>query len=292
MKKVGFMGMGIMGLPMATNIMKKSGCAVLGFDVMEAARERFAANGGKATGNAEEIYAQSDVIFLCLPKNELVDHTVREIIAKAKPGTIIVDFSSTAPGVIRTLFPLVKAAGMELLDSPVSGGESGAIAGTLVVMSGGEQETFDKVKDLLYCVGSTVTYMGGTGCGCVAKLANNMIVGINLVAVGEAYAYAAKAGLNPAVLFAAIKDGFAQNAVMDAKLPKILSRDFSPSARIAVHYKDMKNAMQLAEEMGVEIPLSAIVLDHMRQMDEMGLINEDQCALVKIFERDMNVEVK
>lgn len=292
MKKVGFMGMGIMGLPMATNIMKKSGCSVLGFDVMEAARERFAANGGKATGNAEEIYAQSDVIFLCLPKNELVDQTVREIITKAKPGTIIVDFSSTAPGVIRTLFPLVKAAGMELLDSPVSGGESGAIAGTLVVMSGGEKETFDKVKNLLYCVGATVTYMGGTGCGCVAKLANNMIVGINLVAVGEAYAYAAKAGLNPAVLFAAIKDGFAQNAVMDAKLPKILSRDFSPSARIAVHYKDMKNAMQLAEEMGVEIPLSAIVLDHMRQMDEMGLINEDQCALVKIFERDMNVEVK
>lgn len=292
MKKVGFMGMGIMGLPMATNVMKKSGCDVTGFDVMEAARERFAANGGKATGNAEEIYAQSDVIFLCLPKNELVDQTVREIIAKAKPGTIIVDFSSTAPGVIRTLFPLVKAAGMELLDSPVSGGESGAIAGTLVVMSGGEKETFDKVEDLLYCVGSTVTYMGGTGCGCVAKLANNMIVGINLVAVGEAYAYAAKAGLNPAVLFAAIKDGFAQNAVMDAKLPKILSRDFSPSARIAVHYKDMKNAMQLAEEMGVEIPLSAIVVDHMRQMDEMGLINEDQCALVKIFERDMNVEVK
>lgn len=292
MKTIGFMGMGIMGLPMATNLMKKSGCEVIGFDVVEAARERFAANGGRATGNAEEIYTECDVIFLCLPKNELVDRTVREIIAKAKKGTIIVDFSSTAPGVIRALFPLVKDAGMELLDSPVSGGESGAVAGTLVVMSGGEQETFDKVKDLLYCVGSTVTYMGGTGCGCVAKLANNMIVGINLVAVGEAYAYAAKAGLNPAVLFAAIKDGFAQNAVMDAKLPKILSRDFSPSARIAVHYKDMKNAMQLAEEMNVDLPLSAIVLDHMRQMDEMGLINEDQCALVKIFERDMDVEIK
>lgn len=292
MKKVGFMGMGIMGLPMATNIMKKSGCEVTGFDVVEAARERFAANGGKATANADEIYADSDIIFLCLPKNELVDSTVREIIAKAKPGTIIVDFSSTAPGVIRTLFPLVKEAGMELLDSPVSGGESGAIAGTLVVMSGGEKETFDQVEDLLHCVGATVTYMGSTGCGCVAKLANNMIVGINLVAVGEAYAYAAKAGLDPTVLFAAIKDGFAQNAVMDAKVPKILSRDFTPSARIAVHHKDMKNAMQLANEMGVEIPLSAIVLDHMNQMEEMGLINEDQCALVKIFERDMGVEVK
>lgn len=290
--KIGFMGMGIMGLPMATNMMKKSGCDVTGFDVMETARERFAANGGKATANADEIYAESDIIFLCLPKNELVDSTVREIIAKAKPGTVIVDFSSTAPGVIRTLFPLVKAAGMELLDSPVSGGETGAVAGTLVVMSGGEKETFDKVEHLLHCVGSTVTYMGSTGCGCVAKLANNMIVGINLVAVGEAYAYAAKAGLDPAVLFAAIKDGFAQNAVMDAKVPKILSRDFSASARIAVHHKDMKNAMQLANEMGVEIPLSAIVLDHMNQMEEWGLINEDQCALVKVFEKAMGVEVK
>ena len=290
MRKVGFIGLGIMGLPMATNIMNKSGCDVTGFDVMEAARERFVANGGKTTANADEIYAESDVIFLCLPKNELVDSTVREIIAKAKSGTIIVDFSSTAPGVIRTLFPLVKEVGMELLDSPISGGEAGAIA--LVVMCGGERETFDKVEGLLHCVGSTATYMGSTGCGCVAKLANNMIVGINLVAVGEAYTYAAKAGLEPRVLFAAIKGGFAQNAVMDAKVPKILSRDFSPSARIAVHHKDIKNAMQLANEMGVELPLSAVVLDHMNRMEEWGMIDEDQCALVKVFEKAMNVEVK
>lgn len=292
MKKVGFMGLGIMGLPMATNMMKKSGCDVTGFDVMAAARERFAAKGGKATANADEIYMDSEVIFLCLPKNELVDSTVREIITKAKPGTIIVDLGSTAPDVIRTLYPLVKEAGMELLDSPVSGGENGAIAGTLVVMSGGEKETFDKVENLLNCVGLTVTYMGGTGCGCVAKLANNMIVGINLLAVGEAYTYAAKAGLDPAVLFTAIRGGFAQNAVMDAKVPKILSRDFSPSARIAVHYKDMKNVMQLANEMGIELPLSTIVLEHMNQMEEWGLINEDQCALVKVYEKKMDIELR
>lgn len=292
MKKIGFMGMGIMGLPMATNLMNKSGCDVIGFDVVEAARERFESQGGKATGNADEIYADCEVIFLCLPKNELVDSTVREIIKKAKPGTIIVDFSSTAPGVIRTLFSLAKEAGMELLDSPVSGGETGAIAGTLVVMSGGEKETFDKVKDLLHCVGTTVTYMGDTGCGSVAKLANNMIVGCNLVSVGEAYAFAAKAGLDPEVLYHAIKDGFAQSAVMDIKVPKILSRDFTASARISVHQKDMKNAMQLANEMGVEIPMSAIVLDHMNQMEEMGLINEDQCALIKVFEKQMDIQVK
>ena len=119
-----------------------------------------------------------------------------------------------------------------------------------------------------------------------------MIVGCNLVSVGEAYAFAAKAGLDPEVLYHAIKDGFAQSAVMDIKVPKILSRDFTASARISVHQKDMKNAMQLANEMGVEIPMSAIVLDHMNQMEEMGLINEDQGALIKVFEKQMDIQVK
>lgn len=292
MKKIGFIGMGIMGLPMAKNLMNKSGYEVTGFDVFETARNRFEEEGGKTVAEAKELYLNSDVIFLCLPKNELVDSTVREIITVAKPGTIIVDLSSTAPNVIRTLFPLVKEAGMELLDSPVSGGEKGAIEGTLVLMCGGEKATFDKVGDLLHCVGEKATYMGNSGCGCVAKLANNMIVGCNLVSVGEAYAFASKAGLDPAVLYEAIKDGFAQSKVMDMKVPKILERDFTASARIAVHQKDMKNAMNLAGEMGVEIPMSAIVLDHMNQMEQMGLINEDQCALVKIFERDMNTEVR
>ncbi|KAF5058397.1 NAD(P)-dependent oxidoreductase [Anaerotignum sp.] len=292
MKKLGFIGMGIMGLPMATNILKKSGRPVIGFDVMETSREKFAEVGGIATGDAKAIYENCEIIFLCLPKNELVESVVNDIITQGKKGTIIVDFSSTFPGVIRKLYPEVKAAGMSLIDSPVSGGETGAIAGTLVVMCGGEQDVFEEVEDLIACVGSRVTYMGSSGCGDVAKLANNMIVGCNLIAVSEAFAFAVKAGLDPEVLFHAIKDGFAQNAVMDLKVPKIISRDFSASARIAVHQKDMKNATKLAEDMGVEIPMSTLVLNYMNRMDEAGLINEDQCALVKMFEQDMGIEVK
>jgi 2-hydroxy-3-oxopropionate reductase len=292
MKKVGFIGMGIMGLPMATNILKKSGCSVVGFDVVEASRIKFAEAGGFTVADIKEVYENCDVIFLCLPKNELVESAVKEIIAHGKKGTIIVDFSSTFPGVIRKLYPEVKAAGMSLIDSPVSGGEIGAVAGTLVVMCGGDKGIFDEVKDLIACVGSTVTYMGSTGCGDVAKLANNMIVGCNLIAVSEAYAFAVKAGLDPEVLFDAIKGGFAQNAVMDVKVPKIISRDFSASARIAVHQKDMKNAAQLAKDMDVEIPMSTLVLHYMNRMEEAGLINEDQCALVKMFEQDMGIEVK
>lgn len=292
MKKVGFIGMGIMGLPMAINILKKSGCSVTGFDVMEASRKKFAEAGGVATAEAKNVYENCEIIFLCLPKNELVESVVSEIIAQGKKGTIIVDFSSTFPGVIRKLYPEVKAAGMALIDSPVSGGETGAVGGTLVVMCGGDKEVFDEVKELIGCVGSRVTYMGSAGCGDVAKLANNMIVGCNLIAVSEAYAFAVKAGLEPEVLFNAIKDGFAQNAVMDLKVPKIISRDFNASARIAVHQKDMKNAAKLAEDMDVEIPMSTLVLQYMNRMEEAGLINEDQCALVKMFEQDMSVEVK
>lgn len=292
MKKIGFIGMGIMGLPMAKNILKKSGCPVLGFDVVAASREKFEQAGGAATADAKEIYESCEVIFLCLPKNELVESTVKDIIAYGQKGTVIIDFSSTFPGVIRKLYPEVKAAGMSLIDSPVSGGESGAIGGTLVVMCGGDKAVFDEAESLIACVASTVTYMGETGCGDVAKLANNMIVGCNLIAVSEAYAFAVKAGLNPDVLFHAIKDGFAQNAVMDIKVPKILSRDFTASARIAVHQKDMKNAARLAEEMGVAVPMSSLVLDYMNRMEEAGLINEDQCALVKMYEQDMGIEVK
>lgn len=292
MKEIGFIGLGIMGLPMAKNLLKKSGCRVTGFDVFETAAARFKEAGGAVAESAEGIYKNSDIIFLCLPKNELVESTVREIINNARAGTVIVDFSSTAPGIIRELFPLAKEAGMELMDCPVSGGEIGAVNGTLVIMCGGERKTFDMVSGLLDCVGERVTYMGESGCGSVAKLANNMIVGCNLVSVGEAYAFASKAGLDPRVLFEAIKGGFAQSAVMDIKLPKILSRDFTASARIAVHQKDIKNAVNLAEEMGVKIPMSAIVLEHMNRMDDAGLINEDQCSLVKIFEKDMDVEVK
>lgn len=292
MKNIGFIGMGIMGLPMAINILKKSGQSVMGFDLMEASRARFQEAGGIATADANEIYASCDMIFLCLPKNELVESVVKEIIATGKQGTIIADFSSTAPAVIRGLAPQATAAGMTLLDCPVSGGEVGAVGGTLVVMCGGEEAVFHQVKSLLECVGSSVTYMGGTGCGDVAKLANNMIVGCNLIAVSEAFAFAVKAGLDPTVLYQAIRGGFAQNAVMDIKVPKIVSRDFSPSARIAVHQKDMNNAVKLAGEMGVEIPMSALVLNYMNRMEEAGLINEDQCALVKMFEQDMDVEVK
>ena len=157
---------------------------------------------------------------------------------------------------------------------------------------GGEREVFETVKPYLQMMGKTVTYMGPSGCGSTAKVANNMMVGIHLLAMGEAFAFAKKAGLDPQTLFDAIKGGFAQSAVMDVKVPKTLSRDFSASARIAVHLKDVNNAMELAGHLGVDLPMTKIVKEQMDWMDAHGMIDEDQCALVKYYEDAMGVEIR
>jgi 2-hydroxy-3-oxopropionate reductase len=292
MKKIGFIGMGIMGLPMAINMVKKSRQPIMGFDVVEEKKKIFRENGGTPVDKTDEIVESCDIIFLCLPTNELVKSNIQQIIDGGRKGTIVVDMSSTAPNVIREMYKKAKEVGISVIDSPVSGGETGAIAGTLAIMSGGDKEIFVEVEPLLHTMGTTVTYMGSTGCGSVAKLANNMIVGCNLGSVSEALAFAVKAGLDPEVLYYAIKDGFAGSAVFELKTPKIISRNFEASARLAVHKKDLKNAVALAEEMGVEIPMSKMILDYMNEMEADGKINEDQCALAKIYEKRMGIEIK
>lgn len=292
MEKIGFIGLGIMGLPMAVNMVKKSGQLVMGFDIFEEKRNIFKENGGISVDKAENIYNCCDVIFLSLPTNDLVRSNINGILTSGKKGTVIVDLSSTAPSVIREMYIKSKDYGIKLLDSPVSGGESGAIAGTLVLMCGGDKEVFERVKPLLLCMGSSATYMGAAGCGSVAKLANNMIVGCNIAAVCESFAFAVKAGIEPKILFNAIKGGFAGSEVLKTKIPKIISRNFEASARIAIHQKDLKNAVHLAEKLGVEIPMSKMVLGYMNEMESQGKVNEDHCAIAKIYEKNMGVEIK
>lgn len=294
MKNIGYLGLGVMGYGMTSNLIRKVGddTVVWGYDPVETMRQRFADMGGKAVTDAKELYRSCEIIFMCLPTNALVKATIQEIMDTAKPGTIIVDMGSTSPYIIQELYKEACAKGFHLLDSPVSGGEVGATGGTLVIMCGGDRETFDAVEPYLLMMGKTATYMGGSGCGSTAKVANNMMVGIHLLAMGEAFAFAKKAGLDPKTLFDAIKGGFAQSIVMDEKLPKILQRDFTASARIAVHLKDANNAMELAEHLGVDLPMTRIVKEQMDWMKDHGMVDEDQCALVKYYEAAMGVEVR
>lgn len=292
MSKIGFVGLGTMGLPMSVNLARKSGRPVIGLDVVPERMEALAAAGGGTAADLGDLLSQCDVVFLSLPTDDLMRETVEKIIAMPKPGLVVVDVGSSYPGLVRELHGGMLRAGMHLVDCPVSGGEIAAQKGTLVMMAGGDQDVFESIRALLACMGSRATYMGASGNGSVAKLANNMIVGLHIGAIGEAYAYAVKAGLNPGDLFEAIRGGLADSAVMTLKMPKIISRDMTPSARAEVLQKDLHNAARLAEAMGVDIPLTAMILDGFEQLEAMGKAGEDHCAIFRLYERDMGVEIK
>ncbi len=291
MKKIGMIGLGTMGLPMAKNLLAKSGLTVVGYDVNESKMESFRQSGGITEDSAANIAKVCQFIFLSLPSNKSVESTIRTILQNAREDAIIIDLSSTAPHILQDLYPMACAAGVQLVDSPVSGGERAAISGELVLMCGGDCEAVEAIRELLYCIGRRVTYMGPIGSGNIAKLANNMIVGCNILAMGEAFAFAQKAGIDPTVLFAAIKDGYAASTVLSEKAPKIIARDFRPSAKTILHQKDLSNAVELAAGMGVEIPFAALALEYMEQVGARNLGNEDHCACIKIIEERMGVVI-
>lgn len=290
MKKIGFLGLGVMGLPMAKNLVAKSGCTVLGYDVAQGRLDEFAKSGGIAVTDPVEIYKTCDIIMQMLPTHETIIHSIEQAIRLGKPGNIIVDLDSTAPDIIQELYPKVQAAGMALLDSPVSGGNPMAEAGTLAIMTGGDKEVFDQVKPLLECMGKPV-YTGGSASGSVTKLVNNMIAGAYLVAMAEGYAFASKAGIDLQTTFDATRTGFAGGPLYDNKIPKLIKRDYEPGARIAVHRKDIVNAKHFAHKLDVDTPMTDVVLHVMDWMKDNGYVDEDQIAMVKYYEDKMGVTV-
>lgn len=288
---VGFFGLGTMGLPMAKNLQQKSGYPIIGYDPVPERMSEFEKSGGKSTGDVKGLYNTCEIIFLCLPNNNVVESTISSIIQNGRKGTIIVDLSSTSPSIIQRLCQEALYHDMSLLDSPVSGGEIGAINGKLVMLCGGDREVFNKVEPLLKCMGSTVTLLGKSGSGDIAKLANNMILACSLASMAEAFAYVAKAGLNTLDFYNAIKDGFASSVALTARGPKMIEHDFTPSARLSIHQKDLRNALSFAQEMGVEIPMTNMVLDFMNELTEMGCANEDHSVLSKLYEQKMDTRL-
>jgi 2-hydroxy-3-oxopropionate reductase len=290
MKNIGFVGLGVMGLPMAKNVVKKSGCKVMGFDVVQKQMDSFKEAGGIPITDPKEIYRNCDVIILSLPTHTIICKTIEQAIVEGEPGNIIIDTSSTAPDIVLELNEKVKDAGMFLLDTPVSGGNPMAIAGTLAIMVGGDKEAYEKVESIIKCMGTPV-YMGGSASGSMTKLVNNLIGGAILVAYAEGYAFAAKAGVDLQKTFEATRSGFLGGALYDNKIPKLISRDYEPGARIAVHRKDIINAKQYAHKLGVDLPMTDMVLHVMDWMLDNGHIDEDQVAMVKYYEDKMGVKV-
>ena len=283
MNRIGFIGLGVMGYHMALNVSRKSEVPVIGFDIRENRRKLYEEAGGTAASDIKEIYAECDVILQMLPTHETIASSVREAIRSGRPGRVIIDLSSADPSIIKELYAEAREAGMHLLDSPVSGGNPMAEAGTLSIMTGGDRAIFDDMLPVLECMGNPV-YVGESGSGDTVKLINNMIGGAMLAAMAEGYSMAEKAGLDLNTVFEATRGGFAGGPLYENKIPKIIGRDFEPGARIAVHYKDIVNAVHYAEETGADIPVTKEVLNIMRWMIENGYADEDQAAMIRYFE--------
>jgi 2-hydroxy-3-oxopropionate reductase len=292
--KIGFIGLGIMGKPMSKNLLK-AGNEVIVCDLVRAAVDELVAAGAKAAPSPREIAPQVELVITMLPNSPEVKQVVLGkdgLIESAQAGLIVADMSSIAPLASREVAAKLAEKGVEMLDAPVSGGQPKAIDGTLSVMVGGKQEVFDRCLPVFKAMAASVVRVGDIGAGNVAKLANQVVVALNIAAVSEALVLAAKAGVEPELVFKAIRGGLAGSTVMEAKAPLMLDRKFTPGFRINLHLKDLANALDTAHEVGAPLPLTASVREIMQTLKVDGLSDSDHGALVRYFEKQAKIELK
>ena len=291
---VGFIGLGIMGKPMARNLIK-AGHQLTVYDVVPE-RVREAAELGASRGeSAKDVAARSQVTFTMVPDGPEVEAVIlgnSGALDGARPRAIIVDMSSISPLVAQKVGAACSAKSIEFLDAPVSGGESKAIDGTLAIMVGGKQETFEKVLPLFQAMGSSATLTGPVGAGNVTKLANQIMVAVNIAAMGEALVLATKAGLDPEVVFNAVKGGLAGSAVLNAKAPMVIARNFKPGFRIRLHQKDLRNALLAAESMKVSLPFTSLAQQVLMALMNAGRGDLDHGAITTFVEDMAKVTVQ
>ena len=290
--KTGFIGLGIMGRPMAKNLLKA------GMDLMVADLNKEAVAEVTACGATEgtyaEIGAQCERIILMVPSGAISKSILfgQDGVASAiQKGSIVCDMSSVTPGESKECYELLKSIGVDFLDAPVSGGEPGAVNATLAIMAGGEPEVFEKMQPYFSILGSSALLIGGPGSGSVTKLANQIIVNNTIAAISEAFVLATKAGADPEKVYQAIRGGLAGSTVLDMKAPKILSRDFTPGGTLVINQKDMKNVLNAAHELDVPVPYSAQLYEIMQYLKVHGHIRDDHSGIVQYFEDLADVTV-
>jgi 2-hydroxy-3-oxopropionate reductase len=291
--KIGLIGLGIMGKPMAKNLLK-AGYELVVFDIVKAAVAEVVAAGAKEASSAKDVAAQCEYIITMLPNSPHVKAVVlgeNGIIEGAKPGTILVDMSSIAPLVSREVAAKLAEKGIDMLDAPVSGGEPKAIDGTLSIMVGGKKATFEKCREFLVKLGTSVVLCGDIGAGNTTKLANQIIVALNIAAMSEALVLGVKAGVNPEVIYNAIRGGLAGSTVLDAKAPMVLNRNFKPGFKIDLHIKDLANAIDTAREVGAPLLLTSQVMEILQALKVDGKGQNDHSAIVQFYENLAKVEV-
>lgn len=292
-KTIGFIGLGIMGKPMSLNLLK-AGYQVHVNDLNTETVDTLVAAGAQFATPAE-MGADCDVVITMLPASHHVKQVVlgdNGILTNATPGTVIIDMSSISPVASVEIANEAAKQGVDMIDAPVSGGEPKAIDGTLAIMAGGKESVFESVKDVFECVGSDIVLVGDNGSGVTAKLANQIIVNLNIAAMSEALVLAAKAGIDVEKMYQAIRGGLAGSAVLDAKVPLILDRNFVAGGRIDINLKDMTNVMETAHEIGVPLPLSSQLVEIFHALKVDGKAADDHGGIIQYYERLANVEVR
>lgn len=292
--KIGFIGLGIMGKHMAKNLMK-SGYELIVHDIISENVEQVVLAGASASSSAKEVATLCDVIITMLPNGpEVKDVVLGEegVLTGAKAGCTLIDMSSIAPQVSQEIGKACAQKNVRMLDAPVSGGEPKAMDATLSIMVGGDPSVFEEVKDLLLCMGSSAVLCGDLGAGNTTKLANQIIVAMNIAAVCEAFMLSTRAGVDPAKVFDAIKGGLAGSTVMNAKVPMITAGNFKPGFKIDLHIKDLNNALDTGHAVGSPLPFTAQVMEVFQHLRAQGCGQEDHSAFAKYYEEMTGTKIQ
>lgn len=285
-EKIGFIGLGIMGRPMAKNLME-AGYELVLYNRTREKAEELAGDGVTATGSPREVAEQSDIIITMLPDSPEVREAVAGedgVFEGTKEGSLVVDMSTISPVVAEELAAAAGERGVRMLDAPVSGGEPGAEDGTLSIMVGGSEEDFQRARPIFDILGKTVVHVGKAGAGQVVKACNQIVVALVIEAVSEALVLGSKAGVDPAKVIEVLSGGLAGNKVMEAKKSFFLEHDFDPGFRIDLHHKDLGIALAAARETGVAVPVTAVVAQLMVAARSAGRGQLDHGALLTVIE--------
>ncbi len=293
-KVIGFIGLGIMGKPMSKNLLK-AGYSLVVHDLSRAAVDELVAAGARSATNAREVAAQCDVLITMVPDSpdvEAVAYGPDGALAGLRPGTIWADMSTISPVTSRKVAADAAKKGVQMLDAPVSGGEKGAIAGTLSIMVGGPKEAFEAMLPIFQVLGKTIVHMGDSGAGQVTKAANQIVVALTIEAISEALVLASKAGVDPAKVRQVLLGGFCQSRILELHGERMIKREFAPGFKIRLHRKDLAIALNAGKEFGVPLPVTAQVHEMLNALMVAGKGELDHAAIVNYIEALAATEVR
>ena len=282
--KIGFIGLGIMGRAMALNLIK-GGHTVSVWARRAESMQPLLDAGAKAASSASDAAQGNELVISMVADAPDVAEVMRAVAAAAEPGLIAIDMSTIAPAAARQVGEALAVVGVDFLDAPVSGGEVGAIAGTLSIMVGGTEAAFAKARPAFECMGKNIVHVGASGAGQVTKAANQIVTGMGVLAVAEAFAFAAKNGVDRSKVREALLGGFAYSKILENHGQRMLDRNFKPGFKSWMHEKDLNIVMQTAHELGLCLPGSAATAQMFNAMVGSGMGEEDSIAVLKLLER-------